>query len=81
MATCGMYDSTGAYAVDVGIPAKSGSGGGIIASARTSGAKNRGDYEAAIRSSSTAKTYMIVNIVLSAILIVLYVLAAVANEM
>ena len=55
--------------------------GGIIASARTSGAKNRGDYEAAIRSSSTAKTYMIVNIVLSAILIVLYVLAAVANEM
>lgn len=34
MATCGMYDSTGAYSVRVGIPAKSGSGGGIIAAAR-----------------------------------------------
>lgn len=34
MATCGMYDSTGQYAVDVGIPAKSGSGGGIVAVAR-----------------------------------------------
>lgn len=34
MATCGMYDSTGRYAVEVGIPAKSGSGGGIIAAAR-----------------------------------------------
>ena len=34
MATCGMYDSTGKYAVEVDIPAKSGSGGGIIAAAR-----------------------------------------------
>lgn len=34
MTTCGMYDSTGKYAVEVGIPAKSGSGGGIIAAAR-----------------------------------------------
>ena len=34
MATCGMYDSTGNYAVNVGIPGKSGSGGGIVAVAR-----------------------------------------------
>lgn len=34
MATCGMYDSTGSYAVNVGIPGKSGSGGGIVAIAR-----------------------------------------------
>jgi len=34
MATCGMYDATGRYAIEVGIPAKSGSGGGIVAAAR-----------------------------------------------
>ena len=34
MATCGMYDSTGRYAINIGIPAKSGSGGGICAAAR-----------------------------------------------
>ena len=34
MATCGMYEATGRYAVNVGIPAKSGSGGGIVAAAR-----------------------------------------------
>ena len=32
MLTCGMYDSAGDWATEVGIPAKSGVGGGIIAS-------------------------------------------------
>ncbi|NLI96844.1 MAG: glutaminase A [Synergistaceae bacterium] len=31
MATCGLYDGSGEFAVRVGIPAKSGVGGGIIA--------------------------------------------------
>lgn len=30
MATCGMYDESGEYAVHVGIPSKSGVGGGIL---------------------------------------------------
>ena len=31
MLTCGMYDGSGTFAVQVGIPSKSGVGGGIMA--------------------------------------------------
>ena len=31
MMTCGMYDGSGEFAVNVGVPAESGVGGGIMA--------------------------------------------------
>jgi glutaminase len=34
MVTCGLYDGSGEFAVDVGVPAKSGVGGGIMATVR-----------------------------------------------
>jgi len=30
MTTCGLYDGTGAYMVDVGVPTRSGVGGGLL---------------------------------------------------
>ena len=35
MVTCGMYNGSGEFAIQVGVPAKSGVGGGIMASVPT----------------------------------------------
>lgn len=56
---------------------------GIIFSIQTNSAKARGDYEAAARSSSTAKTLFIVGVVicvLQILLLLVYVILATAVE-
>jgi len=59
MMSCGLYDGSGAFCVEAGLPGKSGVGGGIVASARNT--LGIGTYGPALddRGNSIAGTHII----------------------